>query len=120
MRRKPVLGVLVVERPRGYDDKECEGGPGEANVECQSNILLEEADDKGDDLWLSVSGSSKKDVVTYTSCSEQNRTQHLCKPLALKVLFTLAYIYSEVAASPRIQSGPRTRRALALITDLPC
>jgi hypothetical protein len=54
VRREPVLGVLVVERPRGDDDEECEHGAGEANVEGESNILLQEADDEGDDLCLSV------------------------------------------------------------------
>jgi hypothetical protein len=40
--------------------------------------------------------------MPYTSRSEQNGTQHLCKPLALEVLFVLANVYSNaVALLPR-------------------
>ena len=54
MRREPVLGVLVVERPRGYDNEECERGAGEANVECHSNVLLQEANDECNDLYCQL------------------------------------------------------------------
>ena len=50
MRREPVLRVLVVEGPRRDDDEECEGGAGEANVEREFDVLLREADEKGNDL----------------------------------------------------------------------
>lgn len=49
-RGQPVLRVLVVKWPRWNDDKECEGGAGEANVECERDVLLREANKEGDDL----------------------------------------------------------------------
>ena len=49
-RGKPVLGVLVVERPRWNDYKECEGGAGEADVERKLDVLLCEAYEEGNDL----------------------------------------------------------------------
>ena len=47
---QPVLRVLVVEGPWWYDDEECEGSAGEANVERQLDVLLREANKEGDDL----------------------------------------------------------------------
>lgn len=49
-RRQPVLGILVVERPRRDDDEEGQRGACEANVERQPDVLLREADEEGDDL----------------------------------------------------------------------
>lgn len=49
-RRQPVLGVLVVKRPRRHDDGECERGAGEAHVEREPDVLLREADEEGEDL----------------------------------------------------------------------
>lgn len=50
MRWEPGLGILVVEGPRRDDDEECEGGAGEANVECELDVLLREANEEGNDL----------------------------------------------------------------------
>ena len=50
VRRQPVLGVLVVEGPRRDDDEEGEGGAGEANVECELDVLLREANEESNNL----------------------------------------------------------------------
>lgn len=52
MWRQPVLRVLVVEWPRWHDDKEGEGGAGEANVQGEADVLLYVADDKGQNLQI--------------------------------------------------------------------
>ena len=50
VRWQPVLGVLVVEGPRRDDDEEGEGGAGEANVECELDVLLREANEESNNL----------------------------------------------------------------------
>lgn len=50
VRRQPRLGVLVVERPRGDDDEEGQGGAGEADVDGELDVLGHEADEEGKDL----------------------------------------------------------------------
>lgn len=54
---EPAFGILVVEGPRRYDDQEGQGGAGEANVEGETDILGHEADEEGNNLWLSAARS---------------------------------------------------------------
>ena len=53
--RQPLDGVLIEEGPRRNNDEEGKGCAGEANLECERNILCEESDDKGDGLVRVVS-----------------------------------------------------------------
>ena len=55
VRWQPRLRVLVVEGPGWHDGGECERGASEADVECEFDVLGDEAHQESDNLAAGVS-----------------------------------------------------------------